>query len=320
MNDFDELLRQSRPTPRRDWAPDFTAQITAELRAHPDAPRKEPLMKRVFAHPIALTFAVLAVIMISGTTYALTDGFTKAPDLNRIFGYLQTPEASGDRVLTIKTTDCSTIKTVDKPGATSDQILYYRLNRDSKISNDDFLKYVQFQCEYGIHATSSAGDPHIEAGMAKYNFASLREFDTAIQRVTLCQQDSSKFCDYVEGSKSSTDPADSTAQKARDFVAKAYDEYTPVAGTDSGKQLFKQYVTPAVATSIDRPSAADTVTCSQGEVTISYGAARRLDSGSYLIPVTGQFDGGKPFDLVDVTYDPSAGKISAISCPMYLSR
>lgn len=316
MKDLDQLLghRDVRAVPRRALSVDFTAQVVSEITAYPNTPRKEPLMKRLFARPAAVVAAVALVVLLGGTSYAITDGFTKTPDFSRIFGYSQTQEASGDRVLAVATTDCSAVKTVADSSNGTDRTLYFRVKKDTNIPNDDVLKFVQGYCEYQQAGLSSGEPDGSLTGNIKFYSENYARLSPQLQRVAPCGDSPSTFCDYKDAAptKSSATP---NGEKALAFITKAYREYEPQAGTDAGKQAFKAYTTPELAAKLDRNYAADTVMCSQGPVeNLTFGSPTKQANDRYSVALRASFTGGSPFTLADVTYDPALDKITSIDC------
>jgi hypothetical protein len=150
MSNIDELLRQARtPEPRREVSANFTDRVVTELKAPPRAPRKESFIMQLVHKPILATvLAASLIIAIGGTTYAVTDGFTKPFDFGNIFGYREQTQPDSSKVVTIQTTDCSRAELFDtsKTPSVSDQ-LYLRIPDNSDLSTEDALRFVQGYCE-----------------------------------------------------------------------------------------------------------------------------------------------------------------------------
>ncbi len=145
MKDIDKLLGQALPRPRRELSSDFTARVVAELKAQPTASQKGT-EKMKFRHaPLIAGIAAMILIGIGGgVAYAATSGFTKPFDLKNIFGYQETVQPDGKRVVAIKTTNCSTS---DAAADAADQVMWFRLKDGATISTDEMLRWTEGYCE-----------------------------------------------------------------------------------------------------------------------------------------------------------------------------
>lgn len=152
MNDFDDTLAQSQPQPKRPLSADFTSRIVTRLGAQPKpvsawAKAKENM--KLLVHKPAFALAAIAVMLLGGTAYATTNGFTKVPEfLQPVLGKTETLK-NGDRIVHV-TTNC-TAKYFESYVANhqkiDESVHYYRIKKDSPVTPEQIVTTVQGRCE-----------------------------------------------------------------------------------------------------------------------------------------------------------------------------
>lgn len=157
MNDIEQLLSSdSSPKPRRELSSDFTAQIIDHITVNPVRRRslKEYFVMNLHKPAFAAVTIALGVILLGGTAYATTDGFTKLPSFLNVFVTSEQQTQDGGKIVTLNTKSCATERWDDqrKSLSTADETLYYRINPKSNISAKDLAQWLQGECELSANA------------------------------------------------------------------------------------------------------------------------------------------------------------------------
>lgn len=152
MKDLDQRLESASRTPRRKLSSDFTARIVADITAHPNgAPRKESLFMHITKRP-AFIIALFAVVLLgSGTSYAATSGFTKPFNFKNIFGYQETIDSEGARIIRVQTANCNSTATSNSSASKSDRELTFRVREGASIKAEEAQRWTQGYCENYVY-------------------------------------------------------------------------------------------------------------------------------------------------------------------------
>ncbi len=151
------LSSQAAPKPKRNLRPDFTQRLVLDLRENPKPKRRPWWQQYLPFHTPATAFASIAVVVIlSGTAYATTDGFTKLPSFLNIRHAKEQTLANGDRLLSIDTQDCKIEQwdETEKKLVASDRTYLYRLKAGSTMTADQVAQMLQGKCEFEAQTSS----------------------------------------------------------------------------------------------------------------------------------------------------------------------
>lgn len=166
MSDIDDFLHNLRPNPRRGLNPDFTKRVITEVQERPLTDSFTTTCKKVIAMNVRKPTIVVAsfvamLIVLGGTAYATTEGFTQLPSFLSAIFRSDTPVADtdGDRIVTIDTKVC-TIEHWDEAAqqlSRENSTFYYLIHKSSKLTNEQVTQMVQGNCEFADVTTADRG-------------------------------------------------------------------------------------------------------------------------------------------------------------------
>lgn len=151
-DDFEQLLQSSAPKPARSLGGGFTNEIVrridqADCGAGTRFAWSYFKIKRLSYFMPALI--VVASVLMTGTVYAALQGW---PNVSTWFSG-ETRESANSRVVKVDTTNCSSLSVPLAFQYTYHQnqnaSRYFRIDRGSKLTNDDVVRMVQGYCELG---------------------------------------------------------------------------------------------------------------------------------------------------------------------------
>ena len=183
MKDIDTIEKalesQAAPKPRRALNPNFTETVISELRQNPK-PKRRPWWQHYvpFHKPAVALAACAAVIILSGTAYATTDGFTKLPSFLNIRQANEQVLPSGEKIISVDTQGCHIVQwdeTARKLTAT-DRTFLYRLKPSATITPDQVTQMVQGKCEFEAQTSTSTR----QSALATYLAAHPADKDTLV--------------------------------------------------------------------------------------------------------------------------------------------
>jgi hypothetical protein len=154
MKHFDDMMRQHAPRPRRELRANFTKDTLSKLAQPPHKRSFGLTMENITMHfktftrlhrPAAIALAVIGTIVISGTATAATLGW---PNVLAIFGSEQ-KLSDGSRIVQVDTKNChfATAMNMIQQRNSPDSTYYYKVNADSKLTNEELTRIVQGYCD-----------------------------------------------------------------------------------------------------------------------------------------------------------------------------
>jgi hypothetical protein len=142
MKDLDESLKQNSLKPKRELSSNFTADVVEHISKEPRRRGLGLLMFNILHKPAITAAAIIAVLLLAGTSYAAV---TNWPEISAKLGITK-ELPSGNKIIGVDTTNCNYFQ-VDNPPEYSQEKVYYEVKKDSALTEDQIVSMVQGICE-----------------------------------------------------------------------------------------------------------------------------------------------------------------------------
>lgn len=172
LEDIEHILKQTTaPQPRRELRSDFTSQALSRIAQGPKPPRRPWWQQYLQFHKPATVLAGVAVlVLLGGSTYAATDGFTRLPIFFNVKQSQVKTLESGDKIVSVDTQDCSiehwnpTTQRLES----NDRTYLYRLKANSSLTIEQMSQMVQGNCEFAAQTKNGVRQSALEIYLATH--------------------------------------------------------------------------------------------------------------------------------------------------------
>jgi len=146
-DDLETLLKHHREIPRRELSKGFTATIINELENRPYqtlfSRSKELFAMNLLKKPAMASAAVIACLVIGGTSYAAVGGWS---GMQAFFGGEK--KVDNARIVTVNTNNCTITSAFNITSHNKNEsVYYYRVINGSKLTNEQIVQFVKGYCE-----------------------------------------------------------------------------------------------------------------------------------------------------------------------------